>query len=64
AVNMIFIGASNELGEFESGMLAQAVGAMPAVVIGGIGTLAVVLVWALLFPALRRVDRVDTLVDL
>jgi len=60
AVNMIFIGASNELGEFESGVLAQWVGTVPAVVIGGIGTCLVVLLWALWFPALRRVDRLDT----
>jgi MFS family permease len=59
AVNMIFIGASNELGEFESGALAQWLGSVPAVVIGGIGTCVVVLLWALWFPALRRVDRLD-----
>jgi len=59
AVNMIFIGASNELGEFESGVLAQWVGAVPAVVLGGIGTLVVVAVWIWLFPALWSVDRVD-----
>lgn len=60
AVNMIFIGASNELGEFESGVLAQAIGTVPAAVLGGIGTCLVVVLWAFLFPALRRVDRVDT----
>jgi MFS family permease len=63
AVNMIFIGASNELGEFESGLVAQWIGSVPAVVLGGIGTCLVVLLWALLFPALRRVDRVDSGAD-
>jgi hypothetical protein len=57
AINMLFIGASNELGEFESGVTAQWFGTVPAVVIGGCGTLIVVAVWAWLFPALRRVDR-------
>jgi hypothetical protein len=57
AVNMIFIGASNEVGQFESGLTAQWFGAVAAVVYGGIGTIAVVAVWALLFPALRTVDR-------
>ena len=57
AVNSVFIGASNELGEFESGMLAALVGAVPAVVIGGVGTIAVVGLWAWLFPDLRRRDH-------
>jgi MFS family permease len=57
AVNMVFIGASNELGEFESGLTAQWLGTVPAVVFGGIGTLLVVAVCAWQFPALRRVDR-------
>lgn len=57
AVNMLFIGASNELGEFESGVTAAWFGTVPAVVVGGIGTLAVVAVWMWLFPPLRTVDR-------
>jgi MFS family permease len=57
AVNMVFIGASNELGEFESGLTAQWLGAVPAVVVGGIGTLVVVAVCAWRFPALRRVNQ-------
>lgn len=57
AVNMLFIGASNELGEFESGLVAALFGTVPAVVIGGLGTLAVVAAWMKLFPPLRRVDR-------
>jgi MFS family permease len=56
AVNWVFIGASNELGQFESGLTAQWFGVMPAVVLGGIGTMAVVAAWAWLFPDLRRVD--------
>jgi MFS family permease len=57
AVNMLFIGASNEVGQFESGITAQWFGAVPAVVLGGAGTIAIVLAWNWLFPALRRVDR-------
>jgi MFS family permease len=60
AVNHIFIGASNELGEFESGLTAAWLGAVPAVIVGGIGTCLVVLAWATLFPALRDADRLDT----
>ena len=59
AVNMLFIGASNELGEFESGVTAALVGVVPAVLLGGIGTLGVVGLWMWLFPALRRVDALD-----
>lgn len=57
AVNMIFIGASNEFGQFESGITAQWFGTVPAVVLGGVGTLLVVAIWALWFPELRKVDR-------
>jgi MFS family permease len=57
AVNMLFIGASNEFGQFESGLTAQWMGAVPAVVAGGVGTIIVVAVWSWLFPALRKVDR-------
>jgi MFS family permease len=56
AVESVFIGASNELGSFESGTLAQFVGAVPAVAIGGAATLAVVGICASVFPALRRAD--------
>ena len=59
AVNSVFIGASNELGEFESGVSAAWLGPVASVVVGGIGTLVVVALWALLFPALRKVDRLD-----
>ncbi|HZV82852.1 MAG TPA: MFS transporter [Geobacteraceae bacterium] len=57
AVNAIFIGSSNELGEFESGLTAAWFGVVPATLIGGIGTLLVVLLWARLFPTLLRHDR-------
>ena len=57
AVNAVFIGASNELGEFESGTLAALVGAAPAVVAGGLGTLLVAALWARWFPALYRRDH-------
>jgi MFS family permease len=57
AVGMLFVGASNELGEFESGVTASWFGTIPSVVIGGVGTLAVVAIWMGLFPGLRRVDR-------
>jgi MFS family permease len=57
AVNMVFIGASNEVGQFESGLTAQWFGAVPAVLIGGIGTIVVVAMWAKFFPSLRRVDE-------
>ena len=59
AVNWIFIGASNELGQFESGVTAQWFGTVPAVVLGGLGTIAIVLLWLWLFPSLRRVDQLD-----
>jgi MFS family permease len=54
AVNMVFIGSSNEVGGLESGAVARAFGPVAAVVSGGIGTLAIVALWAGLFPALRR----------
>ena len=54
AVNMVFVGASNELGEFRAGMMAAGIGTVPAVVFGGIGTLAVAAIWAALFPQLRK----------
>jgi MFS family permease len=56
AVNSIFIGTSNEFGQFESGLTAQWMGAVPAVIAGGVGTLIVVGLWSWLFPALRQVD--------
>jgi hypothetical protein len=57
AVSMLFIGASNELGEFESGITAALMGTVPAVVVGGVGTLVVVGLWMKLFPPLRQVNK-------
>ncbi len=57
AVNSVFIGASNELGEFESGITASWWGIVPAVVVGGAATLAVAAAWTRVFPVLRRLDR-------
>lgn len=57
AVNALFIGASNELGEFESGVTAALFGLVPAILIGGVGTIAVSVLWVWLFPALARRDR-------
>lgn len=57
AVNSVFIGASNQLGEFESGVTAAWFGAVPSVLIGGVGTLAIVAAWTRLFPSLARRDR-------
>jgi MFS family permease len=59
AVNMIFIGTSNQLGEFESGVTASLFGTVPATLIGGIGTIAVVLLWTRLFPTLFKVSRFE-----
>jgi MFS family permease len=59
AVNSLFVGTSNQLGEFESGLLAHWIGATASVAVGGIGTLLVVLAWTKLFPGLLRVDRFD-----
>jgi MFS family permease len=57
AVNFIFVGASNDLGQFESGITAAWFGLIPSVVIGGIGTCVVAAAWAWMFPALRKLDR-------
>ena len=59
AVNMVFIGASNEVGQFESGLTAQWFGTVEAAVLGGIGTILVVALWAWLFPELRRVNELQ-----
>jgi hypothetical protein len=59
AVNSLFIGTSNQLGEFESGVTAAWFGVVPSVVIGGIGTLAVVLLWLRVFPQLATIDRLE-----
>ncbi len=63
AVNMVFVGASNELGAFRAGTMAAWFGAVPAVVIGGVGCIAVAGLWALWFPQLRKARRLDKQVD-
>jgi len=59
AVDMIFIGTSNEFGQFESGVTAQWLGTVPAVVLGGIGTLVVIALWAWIFPELRHAGELS-----
>src|SRR5271165_788367 len=61
AVDMIFIGASNEFGQFESGVTAQWLGTVPAVVLGGVGTLVVIGLWAWLFPELRHAGELTAI---
>jgi MFS family permease len=61
AVDMIFIGASNEFGEFESGLTAHWFGTVPAVILGGVGAVVVTAIWAWRFPELRNAERLTTL---
>ena len=61
AVDMIFIGTSNEFGQFESGLTAQWFGTVPAVILGGVGTLLVIGVWAWLFPELRHAGELTSI---
>jgi MFS family permease len=60
AVDMIFIGTSNELGGFESGLTAQWLGVIPAIIAGGIGAIVITAAWAALFPTLRKLDQLPT----
>lgn len=59
SVNSMFIGTSNQLGEFESGVLASCLGAVPAALLGGIGTIIVVVIWMKLFPELLKADKLQ-----
>jgi MFS family permease len=59
AVNFLFINASNQLGQFESGVTAALFGTVPAALIGGLGTIAIALLWMKLFPTLRDVERLE-----
>jgi hypothetical protein len=59
AVHSMFVGTSNQLGEFESGVTAALFGTVPAVLLGGVGTILVVLIWIRLFPELARVDSLE-----
>ncbi|HVV61094.1 MAG TPA: MFS transporter [Pseudolabrys sp.] len=63
AINYLFVGTSNTLGEFESGVVAALLGAVPAAFIGGLGSLLVAAIWMWLFPDLRRIDRFQTAPD-
>jgi hypothetical protein len=58
-VNSLFVGTSNQLGDFRSGLTAEWLGAVPSVLIGGVGTLAVVAACILLFPQLARINRLE-----
>lgn len=60
AIDMLFIGTSNEFGQFESGITAQWLGTIPAVVLGGVGTLVVIAIWAWRFPELRHADQITS----
>ena len=59
SVSGLFISGSNELGEFESGVVSRFIGPVGAAIFGGVGTLAVTALWAWMFPALRQADRLD-----
>ena len=59
AVNMVFIGASNELGEFRAGSMAALIGAVPAVIIGGVGAIGIAGLWAVIFPSLRNIQQLE-----
>jgi hypothetical protein len=59
AVNFLFINASNQLGQFESGITAALFGAVPAAALGGVATIAIALLWMKLFPSLRDVERLE-----
>jgi hypothetical protein len=59
AIHVLFVGCTNELGEFRAGLFASLIGAAPAAVAGGIGTLVIVALWTRLFPQLRQVNRLS-----
>ena len=59
AVHSLFTGTSNQLGAFESGLVAALVGTVPSVLLGGIGTVAIAVLWRVLFPELRRVHQFE-----
>lgn len=59
AIHVLFVGCTNELGEFRAGLLASLFGAVPAALAGGVGTLLIVALWTRLFPSLRRVDQLS-----
>ena len=62
AVNSLFIGTSNQLGQFESGVTAAWFGLIPATIVGGVGSILVALIWMGLFPGLRRLQSLGGVV--
>jgi hypothetical protein len=58
-VNFLFINASNQLGQFESGVTAALFGTIPSAALGGLATIAIALLWMKLFPTLRDVERLE-----
>jgi hypothetical protein len=64
AVNSLFIGTSNEFGQFESGLTAHWFGTVPAVVLGGLGTLLVTALWSRMFPELRGTGRLTNQLEI
>ena len=58
AVNSLFIGTSNQLGEFESGVTASWFGLIPATILGGVGSIVIAMIWMFLFPDLRRLESI------
>ena len=63
SVEQVFVSGSNELGDFHAGLAAGLVGVVPAVVLGGASTILVTALWAWLFPALRKLDRLSDLAE-
>ena len=63
AVNSVSINASNELGDFRAGVMAGGVGTVAAVLVGGVVTVGITALWWRLFPGIRRIDRLDDLVE-
>jgi len=61
SVEQVFVSGSNELGDFRAGLSAGLIGVVPAVVLGGVSTILVTALWAWLFPALRKLDRLSDL---
>ena len=59
AVNMMFVGASNELGDFRAGLMASGIGALPAVVFGGVGAMGIAAAWGFVFPDLLKINKLD-----
>jgi len=58
-VHSLFTGTSNQLGAFEAGVVAALIGTVPAVLLGGVGTIAIAVLWIVLFPELRRIRGFD-----